>query len=181
MLIVDAGPLVATADRADKDHARCRELLESDEGPLITTAMVIAEAGYLIDRQLGAHAEAALYESIISGELEVAGPGRDDWERMAELVAVYADNAAWRNRRVRDIAGRAAWHHPDRHPEPQALQGRPASPRSCIRAAAMTVLPTRHAIGGTSGVRPQIRKCDLDHTRVGSCGHWRTVTDTGGH
>jgi uncharacterized protein len=53
--------------------------------------MVIAEAGYLIDRQLGARAEAALYESIISGELEVAGPGRDDWERMAELVAVYAD------------------------------------------------------------------------------------------
>jgi predicted nucleic acid-binding protein len=51
--IVDTGPIVATADRADKDHAACRELLESDEGPLVTTAMVIAEAAYLIDRQLG--------------------------------------------------------------------------------------------------------------------------------
>jgi uncharacterized protein len=70
VLVVDAGPLVATADRADKDHVRCRALLEGDEGPLVTTAMVIAEAGYLIDRQLGARAEAALYESIISGELE---------------------------------------------------------------------------------------------------------------
>ena len=53
--------------------------------------MVIAEAAYLIDRQLGAQAEAALYESIISGELEVTDLGREDWERIAELVAIYAD------------------------------------------------------------------------------------------
>jgi predicted nucleic acid-binding protein len=38
VLVVDTGPLVATADRADKDHAACRELLEGDEGPLVTTA-----------------------------------------------------------------------------------------------------------------------------------------------
>jgi uncharacterized protein len=91
VLVVDAGPLVATADRADKDHARCRALLEGDEGPLVTTAMVIAEAAYLIDRQLGAQAETALYESIISGELELTDLSREDWERIAELVAVYAD------------------------------------------------------------------------------------------
>jgi predicted nucleic acid-binding protein len=41
---------VATADRADKDHAACRALLEADVGPLVTTAMVIAEASYLIVR-----------------------------------------------------------------------------------------------------------------------------------
>ena len=40
MLVVDTGPLVATADRADKDHATCRALLEGDEGPLVTTALV---------------------------------------------------------------------------------------------------------------------------------------------
>ena len=57
---MDTGPLVATADRADKDHAACRELREGDEDPLVTTAMVIAEAAYLIDRQLGAKAEASL-------------------------------------------------------------------------------------------------------------------------
>lgn len=69
---MDTGPLVATADRADRDHAACRVLLEDDEGPLVTTAMVIAEAAYLIDRQLGAKAEASLYASIIEGQLEVA-------------------------------------------------------------------------------------------------------------
>ena len=40
MLVVDTGPLVATADRADKDHHACRALLEGDEGPLVTTALV---------------------------------------------------------------------------------------------------------------------------------------------
>jgi predicted nucleic acid-binding protein len=53
VLVVDTGPLVATADRADEDHAACRALLEDDPGPLVTTALVIAEAAYLINRQLG--------------------------------------------------------------------------------------------------------------------------------
>ena len=91
MLVVDTGPLVATADRADKDHAACRALLEGDEGPLVTTGLVIAEAAYLIDRQLGPAAEAALYASVISGQLEVAGLDRQDWERIRELVTAYAD------------------------------------------------------------------------------------------
>jgi uncharacterized protein len=91
VLVVDTGPLVATADRADKDHAACRALLEGDEGPLVTTALVIAEAAYLIDRQLGPKAEAALYASITGGQLEVASLDREDWERIAELVTTYAD------------------------------------------------------------------------------------------
>jgi predicted nucleic acid-binding protein len=91
VLVVDTGPLVATADRADKDHAACQALLEGDEGPLVTTALVIAEAAYLIDRQLGAQAEATLYASITGGQLEVASLDRDDWARIRELVTTYAD------------------------------------------------------------------------------------------
>ncbi len=91
MLIVDTGPLVATADRADRDHAARPDLLESDEGPLITTAMVIAEAAYLIDRQLGAKAEASLYASIVEGQAEVAELDITDWQRIHDLVSTYAD------------------------------------------------------------------------------------------
>jgi hypothetical protein len=69
----------------------CRQLLESDEGPLLTTAMVIAEAAYLIDRQLGAKAEASLYASITEGQLEVADLGITDWQRIQDLVSTYAD------------------------------------------------------------------------------------------
>jgi uncharacterized protein len=90
VLIVDTGPLVAAADRADKDHDACQELLEADEGPLVTTGLVIAEAAYLINRQLGPAAEAALYTSVIDGDLEVAALGRADWERVRELVTTYA-------------------------------------------------------------------------------------------
>ena len=57
-------------------------MLENDEGPLVTTAMVIAEAAYLIDRQLGAKAEASLYASIIDGQLGVADLGITDWQRI---------------------------------------------------------------------------------------------------
>jgi uncharacterized protein len=91
VLIVDTGPLLATADRADKDHVACRELLENDEGPLVTTAMVIAEAAYLIDRQLGAKAEASLYASVIEGQIEVADLDINDWQRIQDLVTTYAD------------------------------------------------------------------------------------------
>jgi predicted nucleic acid-binding protein len=90
VLIVDTGPLVAAADRADKDHAACQALLEDDEGPLVTTGLVIAEAAYLINRQLGPAAEAALYSSVIEGDLEIAALGRADWERIRELVTAYA-------------------------------------------------------------------------------------------
>ncbi len=63
--------LLAAADRSDPDYAACRELLEAYPGPLVTTELVIAETGWLIDRQLGAAAEAALYESAAAGEIRV--------------------------------------------------------------------------------------------------------------
>ncbi len=79
MLVVDTGPLLPTADISDKDHAACRALLEGDEGPLVTTAMVIAEAAYLIDRLLGPRAEAALYASITGRHLTVVHLENSDW------------------------------------------------------------------------------------------------------
>ena len=53
MLIIDTGVLVAAADRNDPDYDACSDLLETDDGPLVTTALVIAEAAHLIDRQVG--------------------------------------------------------------------------------------------------------------------------------
>ena len=64
MLIVDTGPLVATADCDDVEHVACRELLEGDEGPLVTTPFVVAEAAYLVDRQRGPHAEPPLTPQV---------------------------------------------------------------------------------------------------------------------
>jgi predicted nucleic acid-binding protein len=90
VLLVDTGPLVAAADSSDRHYADCRLLLESDKGPLVTTPLVIAEAAYLIDRQLGPAAEAALLRSIVGGELVVEHLEHADWVRMADLVDTYS-------------------------------------------------------------------------------------------
>jgi len=91
VLIVDTGPLVAAADRDDEHHAQYFALLDSDPGPFITTSMVIAEAAYLINRQLGPDAEAALYEWILDGTLHVEALTIDDWQRVHDLVEQYSD------------------------------------------------------------------------------------------
>lgn len=67
MLVADTGPFVAVADTDDPDHAACDALLDTDPGPLVTTALVIAEAGFLIDRQAGPGAEAALIADVRRG------------------------------------------------------------------------------------------------------------------
>lgn len=53
--------------------------------------MVIAEAAYLLLRELGSHAEAALYQSIIDADLTVEALAPGDWTRIHELVGTYAD------------------------------------------------------------------------------------------
>jgi predicted nucleic acid-binding protein len=74
--------LLAAADRRDPAHEPCRDLLESHPGPLVTTELVLAEAGWLLDRQLGSVAEAALYRSVADGELLVERLSRPDWTRI---------------------------------------------------------------------------------------------------
>lgn len=91
MLIVDTGPLVAVADVDDADHDACDELLDTDPGPLVTTALVIAEAGFLIDRQVGPEGEAALVADVVEGRIVVEALTAADWQRTLELVRTYAD------------------------------------------------------------------------------------------
>ena len=87
MLIVDTGVLVAAADRSDPDHAACAALLQSEPGPLRTSPLVIAEAAYLIGRQLGAAAEATLIRSVADGEIAMDILTAQDLGRVADLIA----------------------------------------------------------------------------------------------
>lgn len=91
MLIVDTGPLLAAADSSDAHHEACRLLLETHPGPLVTNALVIAEAAYLIARKLGPGADASLFDSITDGTLGIEDLSLDDWARAGELVRQYAD------------------------------------------------------------------------------------------
>jgi hypothetical protein len=51
----------------------------------------VAEAGWLIERQLGPTAEARFYRSVIAGDLTLEDLTAGDFERIAELVERYAD------------------------------------------------------------------------------------------
>ena len=90
MLIVDTGVLVAATDRTDRAHRACVDLLQSPSRPLVTTAMVIAESAYLIERELGTDAEALLYQSIVDRTLLVEQLTVPDWQRVRDLVLTYA-------------------------------------------------------------------------------------------
>jgi len=91
LLIVDTGVLVAATDRTDPAHTACAQLLTGETEPLVTTAMVIAETAYLLDRELGPQVEATLYQSITDGQLSVEALTREDWQRVHDLVVQYVE------------------------------------------------------------------------------------------
>ena len=90
-MIVDTGVLLAAADEADPDHRACAELLEAATSRLRASPLVVAEAAYLIGRQLGPAGEARFFLSIAAGEIIVEPLTGTDLARIAELVETYAD------------------------------------------------------------------------------------------
>lgn len=57
----------------------------------LRTSVTIAEAGWLVRRQLGTTAEVAIYRAAASGELRVEPLTASDWARVAELCDTYSD------------------------------------------------------------------------------------------
>lgn len=91
MLVLDTGPLVAAANRADPDHRACAQLLATHPGPLVVSPLVVAEASYLIGKYLGARAEAALLRALATERYRIEALTPADLTRAAELVGEYAD------------------------------------------------------------------------------------------
>jgi len=89
LAVVDAGPLYAAADADDVDHAESLAVLADPGLRLVVPALVVAEATYFVGRRLGADAEAAFLRGV--GSLDVEGPDRVDFSRMAQLVEQYAE------------------------------------------------------------------------------------------
>lgn len=91
MIICDTGPLVAALNRKDADHARCIDLLESHEGPLMVPSPVLAEVCYFLESRVGPEGEATFLTSIAEGELRLVDLTTDDIRRMVDLVRTYAN------------------------------------------------------------------------------------------
>jgi predicted nucleic acid-binding protein len=87
-VIVDTGVLFAAANRRDSNHSGCRLLVQT-QPRLVVSALVVAEAAYLIGETLGASVETAFIRSLATDHYLVEGPTRSDLARMAELMAAY--------------------------------------------------------------------------------------------
>jgi hypothetical protein len=89
LVVVDTGPLYATVDQDDDDHARCRAVLENPAHRLVVPALIVAETTYLVGTRLGAAVETRFLRGMAVADVE--GPTPDDWLRIADLVERYGD------------------------------------------------------------------------------------------
>lgn len=87
--IVDAGVLVASADRASDANVSVLRTLGDQTLELVIPALCVAEAAYLIEREQGPAVEAAFVETLSAFEVVAPEPG--DWKRIATLIRQYAN------------------------------------------------------------------------------------------
>lgn len=93
-ILFDTGPFVAAADRSDKHHAACAELLQrllDSPDPLLVPAPVMVEVCWLLAKFRGPEAEARFLDLIATDEIELVETTAEDASRMADLVRQYAD------------------------------------------------------------------------------------------
>ncbi len=90
-LILDTGPLYASLDRSDADHAACRSLIESTGDTLVIPAPVLVEVDYWIHQRLHPGALVALLGDIEEGAYTVEDLRPADYARARQLCDRYAD------------------------------------------------------------------------------------------
>ena len=88
---MDTGPLWATFDRADRDHATCVQLLAQARGARIVPAPVLVEFDNLAARGTDRGAVDALLDEIEQGTYVVEELLGSDYRRVRELLDTYAD------------------------------------------------------------------------------------------
>src|SRR6266851_10499424 len=93
VLLLDAGALYAQADRIDPHHADVIDILQAEAGPLIASAIGIAEADYLILTRLGVEVELAFLEDLAEGTFQVECLNRTELGIALEVARRYRDLA----------------------------------------------------------------------------------------
>jgi predicted nucleic acid-binding protein len=90
-LILDTGPLYASLDRNDRDHKRCRKLIEEADERLVIPAPVLPEVDYLVAERMGTGPMLALLDDIERGAYQIEELASGDYPRVRELIDRYAD------------------------------------------------------------------------------------------
>ena len=92
-LLLAAGALYAQADRADPHHGAVVEILRAEREPLITSAVAVAEADYLILTRLGIDVELAFLEDLAEGTFLVECLSRPELATALALARRHRDLA----------------------------------------------------------------------------------------
>jgi predicted nucleic acid-binding protein len=90
-LIVDAAPLVALADTADRMREPVRAALAAETGRLVIPAPVTAEVDYLLGVRHGPVARRSFLADLAAGRFAVECLEPADHQRVLELETRYAD------------------------------------------------------------------------------------------
>ncbi|MCA1704573.1 MAG: PIN domain-containing protein [Actinobacteria bacterium] len=90
-LLVDAGPLVALADRRDPLRPAVRKVLEAENDALVIAAPVTAEVDYLLGRRIGQQARLAFLEDLAAGRFIVECLEADEYAGVAKLERSYLE------------------------------------------------------------------------------------------
>ena len=90
-LIVDAAPLVALADSADRLHEAVKSTLVSEPGSLVIPAPVTAEVDYLLGVRHGPTARRRFLADLAGGRFTVGCLEGEDHATVAEIDLHYAD------------------------------------------------------------------------------------------
>jgi predicted nucleic acid-binding protein len=92
VIVCDTGPLVAAALSNDSHHLACVKLfndLHAAGRELLIPGTVIAEVGYLLNREAGPRVESLFLRSVAEGVFTAVDLSAADYARMADLVAQY--------------------------------------------------------------------------------------------
>ncbi len=89
LAVVDTGPLLASIDSRDRDHARCVSVLSRRDLRFVIPTLVVAEVAHFAADRVGPSGEAAFVRRLQGADVEAPEP--DDWLLIADLVERYAD------------------------------------------------------------------------------------------
>lgn len=90
-LILDTGPIIALLNAGDRDHERCRALLEDTDEELVIPAPVLVEVDYWCRKLLDLDAFKVLVEDIAAGAYRYFQLEEQSLLRVMELEHTYRD------------------------------------------------------------------------------------------
>jgi len=90
VITLDTSGILALLNRRDPDHRAALGVFETDGGPFLVPAGILAEAAYMVERRLGTSVLNLFLEDLESGAY-VIDCGDRDLPRIRGLVLRYAD------------------------------------------------------------------------------------------